>query len=100
MLKKRGEGEKREKREEEEKERGEERKEEKRGQLMNKMAFYACLSLSFLCFFCFSADMSQNQYQYVRGQVVVRYTNKWAFKPSNLWSFSFFAFALVHRPHG
>ena len=50
MLKKRGEGEKREKREEEEKERGEERKEEKRGQLMNKMAFYACLSLSFLCF--------------------------------------------------
>ena len=67
---------------------------------MNKMAFYACLSLSFLCFFCFSADMSQNQYQYVRGQVVVRYTNKWAFKPSNLWSFSFFAFALAHCPHG
>ena len=50
MLKKRGEGEKREKREEEEKERGEERKEEKRGQLINKMLFTHVYPSAFFVF--------------------------------------------------
>ena len=71
MLKKRGEEEKeRKERRGGEKERKREKGGEKRTIDKIRWLFRHVYPLAFFCCYC-GADMSQNQYQYVRGQVVV-----------------------------